>query len=93
MGASGGVPGRRYYDGEEPNRVLGFPVRPGQRWPLGDDDGQHALGLPEGWRGPAGAADTRWVRHPVYWCRWRAQVRRLGPYAPSFEDFMAAQRS
>jgi hypothetical protein len=29
----------------------------------------------------------RMLFHPIAWARWRIAVRRLGPYAPDFEEF------
>ncbi len=34
-----------------------------------------------------GRAELRWLRHPYTWLRWWVTVRRLGPYAPDFDDF------
>jgi len=46
-----------------------------------------ALGLPLSWFRTSESIDLRWARHPYRWLRWRAEVRRDGPYAPRFEDF------
>lgn len=46
------------------------------------------LGLPLSWFRPPGDVDLRWLRYPVRWARWRAEVRRRGPYARRFEDFV-----
>lgn len=74
-----------YDDGSEPQRFLGFPVKPGHRWPDFGGDGQQAFGMPVAWLGTRRHLDTRWLRHPARWLRWRAQVRRRGPYAPDFD--------
>jgi hypothetical protein len=39
-----------------------------------------------------GGADIRWVLHPLAWFRWRATVRRQGPYAPDFGDFRRSRK-
>lgn len=46
-----------------------------------------AMGLPLSWFRLSEPIDVRWLRHPLLWLRWRAEVRRRGPYAPRFEDF------
>ena len=47
---------------------------------------RRVLGLPASWFGTLAAPDPRALRHPIAWARWRAQVRRLGPYAPAFGE-------
>ena len=71
-------------DGEEPKRVLGFPLR--QAGPRRREDEPSVLGLPRGWISPP-AFDLRRIAHPLRWWRWRRQVQRLGPYAPDYDDF------
>ena len=75
----------------EPQRVLGFPVARGDWRPRQKGSGQGAFGVPLSRVGPRPALDTRWARHPVRWLRWRAQVRRLGPYAPDYEEPAAGE--
>jgi hypothetical protein len=43
--------------------------------------------MPLSWFGAREPVDLRWRRHPYRWLRWRFEVRRLGAYAPRFEDF------
>lgn len=68
----------------EPQRALGFPLnrRPGEPRRPGDEEGLFAP--PSTW-GPRDL-DMRWARHPARWLRWRLRVRRLGPYAPDFDE-------
>lgn len=50
-----------------------------------DPTEQRVLGIPVSWfRG--GALDRRALRHPIRWSRWYIQRRRLGPYAPDFDE-------
>jgi hypothetical protein len=66
---------------EEYHRVLGFPA---SLWP-------RAAERPDG-APAAGGRVVRAIRHPIAWSRWRMEVRRRGPYAPSFGHFLARQR-
>jgi hypothetical protein len=82
----------REYGHHEPQRVFGFPVE-GGRWRLRMDAYEpRAMGLPARWFGTP-HLDTRWLHHPVRWLRWRADVRRRGPYAPSFDELARRARS
>jgi hypothetical protein len=58
----------------------------GRRFRL-DETEPRALGMPLSWFAAREPIDLRWVRHPLRWVRWRAEVRRRGPYAPRYEDF------
>jgi hypothetical protein len=49
-----------------------------------NDTEPRILGIPRSWWG-ANHADFRGLGHPLQWTRWRADVRRRGPYAPRFE--------
>lgn len=52
-----------------------------------DDDrwkGRPASFRPEMYMGGNG---LRWLWHPVAYVRWRAEVRRSGPFAPNFDEF------
>jgi hypothetical protein len=71
---------------EEPQRFLGFPVD-GASWRISRDDTRpRVMGIPRAeFKGKP--LDLRWARSPIRWFRWRREVRRRGPYAPSFEDF------
>ena len=75
------------YDDEDRQHVLGVPVRVrrGRSRPRPSSEQRTVLGLPLSWFAPRPQLDTRWLRHPGRWLRWRAQVRRLGPYAPDYE--------
>jgi hypothetical protein len=41
---------------------------------------------------PWDVPDFRWVRHPIRWIRWQANVHRQGPYAPDFAEWLAARK-
>ncbi len=65
---------------DEYQRFLGFPS---YLWP------QREPG--KGWFHRAGEGSRSsflvlW--HPITWVRWRISVRRQGPYAPDFEEFL-----
>ena len=70
----------RKYDDREPQRFLGMPVPSGAFRRGISDTEQRVLGFPRSWFSPQ-PIDTRWLRHPIRWTRWRLRVRRLGPYA------------
>lgn len=79
------------YEGEEPRRALGFPVREGNGRgpsPTGTPGaGGPLYRLPTGWfSSERPQTDLRWARHPVRWAKWRYSVHRLGPYAPDYND-------
>jgi len=74
------------YEDDEPQRVLGLPVRRGGPRQPAYREPRSVLGMPLSWFGPRPHLDTRWARHPVRWLRWRSQVHRLGPYAPDYEE-------
>ena len=77
---------------EEPQRVLGVAARrDGRRLQVGETE-QRVLGLPIRWFRSEGNVDTRWVRHPITWLRWRVHVHRLGPYAPEYEALVGEKR-
>jgi hypothetical protein len=54
-----------------------------------DDVEARVAGMPRRWFRPKvhQEFDNRWVRHPVDWLRWRLQVRRHGPFAPTFDAY------
>jgi hypothetical protein len=64
----------------------------GRRFRL-DETEPRAMGLPLSWFGTLEPIDLRWLRHPYRWLRWRAEVRRRGPYAPRYEDFCSGKRA
>jgi hypothetical protein len=67
-------------------RTAGIPLEHGSKRLRIDETEPRALGLPLSWFGTT-ELDLRWLRHPRRWLKWRAEVRRRGPYAPRFEDF------
>jgi hypothetical protein len=67
---------------EEYQRFMGFPD---YLWPW-------AAHRPEGPRS-AGRSKSRGVLHPIAWFRWRLDLKRRGPYAPSFGDFLGQHQS
>ena len=69
-------------EAEEPKRVLGIPLSGASRR---EEFRPGVLGMPRHWFGPP-TVDVRRLAHPVRWWRWRRQVRRLGPYAPGYDD-------
>ncbi|HEX2744182.1 MAG TPA: hypothetical protein VHN16_07235 [Streptosporangiaceae bacterium] len=62
------------HSGEEPNRFLGFPVRPGGRAADGEES-QHVMGMPAGWLESADFGAFRSLSRPVQWCRQWARRR------------------
>jgi hypothetical protein len=94
-------------DRYEPNRFLGFPVRPGPhagqdgepraRTHQGlrtrpDEEPQRMMGFPVG---RLGGADQEWLEslaHPIRGCRRWLRRRRLGPFATGDEDQPKAPR-
>lgn len=66
---------------EEYQRFMGFPA---SLWP-------RAAHRPEGAR-PAARGGFRGFLHPIAWFRWRLNLKRRGPYAPSFGAFLERQR-
>ena len=77
------APYRRQYDDREPQRFLGMPVPSGAFQRGINETEQRVLGFPRSWFSPK-RIDTRWLRHPIRWTRWRLRVRRLGPYADDY---------
>ena len=59
-------------NGEERNRVLGFPVRPGRR--PGQREEQHVMGFPASWFDDVNVDALVWLVHPVR--QYRRWVRR-----------------
>jgi hypothetical protein len=71
----------------EPKRVAGIPVVSRSSRTKDRPAEQYVAGLPRSWFRSVGASvDFRWIRHPIQWLNWRSQVRKLGPYAPRFEN-------
>jgi hypothetical protein len=66
---------------EEYQRVLGFRASLWSRAAKGLEEAQGA-----------GGSGLKVVRHPIAWVRWRIDLHRRGPYAPTFDDFLAQQR-
>jgi hypothetical protein len=73
----------------QPPRKFGFRV---------EDDEPMVAGVPLRWfqwlqrQGDEDRPDARWVRRPITWLTWRAEVRRRGPYAPDFEEWCASRK-
>jgi hypothetical protein len=63
--------------GEERNRVLGFPVRPGRH--PGQREEQHVMGFPASWFDDVNVDALVWLVHPVRQYRLWARRRRLRP--------------
>ena len=63
--------------GEEEKHILGIrrtkPEEP------------RVLGIPRGWIRPT--VDFRRIAHPLRWWKWHRQVKRLGAYAPDYDEF------
>ncbi|HEX3822917.1 MAG TPA: hypothetical protein VHV79_00445 [Mycobacteriales bacterium] len=72
----------------EPQHFLGVPLSTGSPSIRVDPTEPRVLGLPRSWFRVA-PIELTWLRHPIRWSRWRLEVRRLGPHAPSFEEFSA----
>jgi hypothetical protein len=64
-------------DGDEPNRVLGFPVRPGRQ--PGQHEEQHVMGFPASWFDNVNVDALVWLVHPVRQYRRWARRRRPRP--------------
>ena len=64
-------------DGEEKNRVLGFPVGWGSR--NGQHEEQHVMGFPASWFDDVNVEALVWLVHPIRKYRRWARRRRLGP--------------
>ena len=63
--------------------------------PSGEEEYKRYEGMPAS-LSPAcdpGRVDLRWIRRPLTWFRWRAAVRRRGPYGPDFDEFRRAGKS
>jgi hypothetical protein len=48
---------------------------------------QRVLGMPLSWYRFESVDLSGWC-HPIQWTKWRITSRRLGPYAPDFEQYM-----
>jgi len=68
---------------EEPAHLLGMEWR-SKAERLQEAEGQHVLGVPQGWIHPP--SDFAAVRHPLRWLKWRREVRRKGPFAPDLDE-------
>jgi len=67
-------------DRHEPNRLLGFPVRTGQRvkW---DEESQRVMGFPVDRFGGGDRVQVWPLAHPIRGYKRWLRRRRLGPYA------------
>ena len=64
-------------NGDEPNRVLGFPAKPGRQ--PGQREEQHVMGFPASWFDDVNVDALAWLVHPVRQYRRRARHRRSRP--------------
>ena len=64
-------------NGDEPNRVLGFPARPGRQ--PGQREEQHVMGFPASWFDDVNVDALVWLVHPIRQYRRRARRRRPRP--------------
>jgi hypothetical protein len=62
-------------NGDEPNRVLGFPGRPGRQ--PGQREEQHVMGFPASWFDDVNVDALVWLVHPVR--QYRRWARRRHP--------------
>jgi hypothetical protein len=73
----------------QPHRKFGLRV---------EDDEPMVAGMPLRWfqwlqrQRDVDRPDGRWVRQPISWLKWRAEVRLRGPYAPDFEQWRASRK-
>lgn len=62
-------------NGDERNRVLGFPARPGRH--PGQREEQHVMGFPASWFDDVNVDALVWLVHPVR--QYRRWARRRHP--------------
>jgi hypothetical protein len=67
-------------DGEEKNRVLGFPVGWGSR--NGQHEEQHVMGFPASWVDSVNVDVLFWLVHPIQEYRRWARRRHQGSHVP-----------
>jgi len=67
-------------DGEEKNRVLGFPVGSGSRG--GQHEEQHVMGFPASWFDNVNVDALAWLVHPIQKYRRWARHRHHGSDGP-----------
>ena len=67
-------------DRHEPNRLLGFPVRTGQRVKR-DEESQRVMGFPVDGFGGGDRVQVGPLAHPIRGYKRWLRRRRLGPYA------------
>jgi hypothetical protein len=79
---------RRARQDEEPQRVLGIPVRSLGPRPRQDTEPQRVMGFPVGSLGPrpAGREQLLALAHPFRAYRRWLRRRRLGPYAAGEDE-------
>ncbi len=70
-------------DQYEPNRVLGFPWRPGRQGGQGGQakESQRVMGFPVDWFGTTDRDGLLPLTHPIRGYKRWLRRRRLGPYA------------
>jgi hypothetical protein len=64
-------------NGEEQNRVLGFPAKPGRH--PGQREEQHVMGFPASWFDDVNVDALVWLVHPIRQYRRWARRRRPRP--------------
>jgi hypothetical protein len=75
--------GRHASQNEEPQRVMGIPVRDLGPHARRSEEPQRVMGFPVDslGPGPAGRERLRSLAHPIRTCKRWVRRRRLGPYA------------
>jgi hypothetical protein len=71
-------------NGDERNRILGFPARPGRH--PGQREEQHVMGFPASWFDDVNVDALVWLVHPVRQYRRWAQRRRQDPHATGEDE-------
>jgi hypothetical protein len=66
-------------NGDERNRVLGFPARPGRH--PGQREEQHVMGFPASWFDDINVDALAWLVHPVRQSRRWARRHHPDPHA------------
>jgi hypothetical protein len=73
---------------DEPQHAFGMKLEQRHSLPRVDPTEQRVLGIPLSWYSIK-SADLSWMRNPIRWTKWRVTAHRRGPYAPSYEEFLA----
>jgi hypothetical protein len=80
--------GRHARQGDEPQRVLGMPVRDLRHHARRDEEPQRVMGFPIDSLGPGTAGRERLLSlaHPIRTYKRWVRRRRLGPYATDQDE-------